>query len=363
LRIAITHPYSWPEVRRGAERIIVETARALVGRGHEVTILTSGREGVGRSTDGGVTTVKVRRRFDDLERHQLWFGARVVPLLLRGRYDAVHAMMPADAFAAIVTRPLARHRVLYEELGIPSAQWWREPEPGRPPLKDRPARHIVARRVDVYGCMSQHALDAYEQGWHTGRGALVPGGVDLDRFQPTERAERPTLLFSGVLDEPRKGVSVLLDALALLADDVPDVRLWLSGPGDTAPLLAAAPPAARERTEVLDLGDPLAQAARYGAAWATVLPSLYESFGMVLVESLACGTPIVVADHSAPPELAKPGVGFVTVPGDPASLADGLRAALALGRDQATRDRCRAVAGDYSWARLAEHLEALYSDR
>lgn len=363
MRIAITHPYSWPEVRRGAERIIVETARALAGRGHEVSIITAGREGVGRSTDGGVTTVKVRRRFDDLERHQIWFGARVAPLLLRGRYDAVHAMMPADALAGIATRPLGRHRVLYEELGIPSAAWWREPQPGARPLKDRPARHLVARRVDVYGCMSQYALDAYEEGWNTGRGALVPGGVDLDRFQPTARAERPTLLFSGVLDEPRKGVSVLLDALALLADDVPDVQLWLSGPGDTAPLLAAAPEAARLRTQVLDLGDPLAQAARYGAAWATVLPSLYESFGMVLVESLACGTPIVVADHSAPPELARPGVGFVTEPGDPASLADGLRAALALDKDPAARERCRTAASEYSWERLAERLEALYEGR
>lgn len=363
MRVAITHPYSWPEVRRGAERIIVETARALTGRGHDVTIITSGHEGLGRSTEGGVTTVKLKRRFDDLERHQLWFGARVAPLLLRGRYDAVHAMMPADALAGIVTRPIARHRVLYEELGIPSAAWWREPQPGAPPLKDRPARHIVAKRVDVYGCMSQHALDAYEAGWSTGRGALVPGGVDLERFQPTPRAEQPTLLFSGVLDEPRKGVSVLLEAVALVAADVPDVRLWLSGPGDTAPLLAAAPAAARERTEVLALGDPLAQAARYGAAWATVLPSLYESFGMVLVESLACGTPIVVADHSAPPELARPGVGFVTAPGDPASLAEGLRGALALADDPAARQRCRDAASEYSWERLAARLEVLYEGR
>jgi glycosyltransferase involved in cell wall biosynthesis len=284
-------------------------------------------------------------------------------MLLRGRYDAVHAMMPADALAGIVTRPVARHRVLYEELGIPSVEWWREPQPGHPPLKDRPARHLVARHVDVYGCMSQHALDAYERVWATGRGALVPGGVDLERFRPTARAERPTLLFSGVLDEPRKGVAVLLDAVALLAADVPDVRVWLSGPGDTAPLLAAAPDAARERTEVLDLGDPMAQAARYGAAWATVLPSMYESFGMVLVESLACGTPIVVADHSAPPELARPGVGFVTEPADPASLAEGLRAALALADDPAARDRCRAVASEYSWERLAAHLEELYAGR
>ena len=83
MRIAITHPYSWPEVRRGAERIIVETARALARAGpRRVTILTSGTVDVGRRADDGVTTVKVRRRLDDRERHELWFGARIVPLLL-----------------------------------------------------------------------------------------------------------------------------------------------------------------------------------------------------------------------------------------------------------------------------------------
>jgi glycosyltransferase involved in cell wall biosynthesis len=112
---------------------------------------------------------------------------------------------------------------------------------------------------------------------------------------------------------------------------------------------------------VLDLGDPLSQAARYAEAWTTVLPSTFESFGMVLVESLACGTPIVVADHSAPPELARPGVGFVTEVGDPGSLAAGLLSALTLARDPSTSARCRAAAADYSWDRLAGHLEVLYA--
>ena len=363
MRIAVTHPYSWPEVRRGAERIIVETARALTARGHELTIITAGHEGLGRSVDDGVNMIKLRRRYEGADRHQLWFGARVAPLLLRGRYDAVHAMMPADAFAAVSTRPIARHRVLYEEMGIPNVESWREPQPGHPPLKDRPIRHLVARYADVYGCMSQYALDEYERQFKTGRGALVPGGVDLSRFGPQARAAAPTLLFSGVLDEPRKGVSILLEAVALLAEDVPDVRLWLSGPGDTGPLLAAAPQAARERTEVLDLGDPASQSSRYASAWATVLPSMWESFGMVLVESLACGTPIVVANHSAPPELAKPGVGFVTEHGDPRSLATGLRSALALAADPHTAARCRAAAEAYGWDRLAAHLEDLYERR
>jgi phosphatidylinositol alpha-mannosyltransferase len=361
VRIAITHPYSWPEVRRGAERIIVETARALHGRGHDVTIITAGTDGVGR-TDDGVITVKLKRRFTSASRHELWFGARIAPLLLKGRYDVVHAMMPADALAAIATRVAGRHRVLYEELGIPIPAAWREPSPGHPPLKDRPIRHLVARHADVYGCMSQHALDTYESHFATGTGALVPGGVDRSRFEPADRREaRPTLLFSGALDEPRKGVAVLLEAMAHVVDRRPDAQLWLSGPGRVDDLLAAAPASARACTTLLDLGAPSDQARRYATAWATVLPSIYESFGMVLLESLACGTPIVVADHSAPPELARPGAGFVTAPGDPVSLAEGILCALVAAEDPATADRCRQVADDYDWKLLAARLEELYA--
>jgi phosphatidylinositol alpha-mannosyltransferase len=180
----------------------------------------------------------------------------------------------------------------------------------------------------------------------------------------TERDARPTVLFSGVIDEPRKGVATLLEALPLVTADEPEVQLWLSGPGDATSVLRSAPPAAVQRTEVLDVGDPHDQAGRYGRAWVTALPSVNESFGMVLVESLACGTPIVVADHSAPPELVTPGAGAVCVPGDAASLAQALGAALALARDPATVGRARAVAARYDWDEaIAPALEATYRGR
>ncbi len=352
--MALTHPYSWPEVRRGAERIIVETARALAGRGHKVTILTSGAT-AGWRRDGDVTTIRVRRRFADASRHETWFAWRTVPFLVRGRFDAVHSLMPRDALAATRTRRLGGHRAVYEDMGIPDpGSWLRRP--------DRRARHHVARDVDVYACMSRFALRAYERAFGRG-GALIPGGVRLDEFRPApSRAERPTLLFSGALDEPRKGVNVLLDALGVLASERPDVRLWLSGPGDPSEVLATAPDVARARTDVLPLGEPADQAGRYAEAWVTVLPSTHESFGMVLLESLACGTPIVVTNHSAPPELVTPATGLVCEPNDPSSLAAALAAALDLSQKPETVDACRAFARRYDWDEaLAPHLEELYA--
>jgi phosphatidyl-myo-inositol alpha-mannosyltransferase len=353
VRVAITHPYSWPEVRRGAERISVETARALAARGHDVTVITSGTRS-GRATGDGFATVRYRRVFTNAARHERWFAWRIMPRLLAGRYDVVHSLMPWDAWAALRTGSVAKHRTVYEELGIPIRDWWADKPDRRPRLE-------VAQRIDVYGCMSEYALGVLDRDF--GRaGALIPGGVRTGEFGPApDRERRPTILFSGALDEPRKGVNLLLQALPLVAAAHPDVQLWLSGAGDVTPLLDGLPAETMSRTTALGVGDPHAQADRYGRAWVTALPSVNESFGMVLIESLACGTPIVVADDSAPPELARPGVGAVCAPGDVRSLADALLAGLALAQDPATAARCREVAARYDWDEaIAPALEAIY---
>lgn len=353
MKVAITHPYSWPEVRRGAERITVETARSLAARGHDVEVITSGATS-GRIREGGVTTVRYRRIWTDPVRHERWFGWRIAPRLLAGRYDVVHSLMPRDGRVAVRLARWGGYRTVYEELGIPVAETWAD-------KPDRAARLAIVAGVDVYGCMSRYALGVLDRD-HGRAGALIPGGVRLSEFTPVaDRTPEPTILFSGALSEPRKGVALLLDAITLVARTHPAVKLWLSGPGDPGPLLAAASPEARGRTEVLGIGEPHEQAERYARAWVTALPSVNESFGMVLLESLACGTPIVVADDSAPPELVEPGAGAVCRPGDAASLAGALEAAIVLARAPATAARCRSVAAAYDWdAGIAPMLEGLY---
>jgi phosphatidyl-myo-inositol alpha-mannosyltransferase len=355
VKVALTHPYSWPEVRRGAERIVVDTGRALAARGHDVTIFTASSH-TGREWNRGVRVVTFRRVFRNPHRHERWFGWRVLPNLVVGRFDVVHSFMPYDALAAVRARRLTGNRTVYDEMGIPLPSWWAS-------QPNRKVRTRLVAEVDVYGCMSGHARAALER--ECGRtGALIPGGVRLSEFRPAPaREQRPTLLFSGKIDEPRKGVAVLLRALALLSEWQPDVQLWLSGPGDAGPLLDAAPPAARRRTEVLPIGEPSSQGERYARAWVTVLPSIADSFGLVLLESLACGTPIVVVKDAAPPELVSPRTGAVAEPADPQSLADAIRAALDLARRRETIRACREFARRFDWDEgIAPLLERLYAD-
>jgi glycosyltransferase involved in cell wall biosynthesis len=359
VRIALTHPYCWPEVRRGAERFLPGLGAALARRGHEVTHFSSAWE-PGKAVVDGVTTVKLTRRHEDRYAHDNDFGRRVFRYLVRDDFDAVHSLSRPDAIASIWAARMRRgRRTVYTDLGLPDRAHWQR--------LGRKQSHItshVVRGIDVYSGMSQCAVDRLREHYGREDGAIMPGGVDLDAFAPApNRAERPTILFSGAFNVKFKEVPLLLEALPLVAREEPEVELWLSGPGDGEPLLAAAPAEARERTRLLGLGQTERQHERYGQAWVTCLPSRFDSFGMVLIESLACGTPIVATTEGAPQELVEPGVnGELTEPGDVAGLAAALVRALRLAREPGTVDACRGSAERFDWDRgIAPLAERLYA--
>lgn len=363
MRIALTHAFCWPEVRRGGERLVAELGAALQRRGHDVVHFTAAWEPAAAGP-AGLTTVALRRRFDDPHRHEADFARRLLPRLVRGRFDAVHALGRHDALAAVRSARLRRdgRRTVMTDLGLPIAAWWAT-------QGEREARTFARAiaRVDAYCPMSRAAAEHLAADYGRTDGVtVVPGGVELTTFAPAPARERtPTVLYSGALDEPRKGVEVLLAALAGIAEREPGVTLWLSGPGDPARLLAALPDELRGRVRSLGVGEPTDQAGRYGRAWVTCLPSMFDSFGLTLLESLACGTPIVATTHSAPQELVTPGVtGELSAPGAASELAAACLRALALARRPQIAQTCRAAAAPYDWERgIAPRYEALYAGR
>jgi len=175
------------------------------------------------------------------------------------------------------------------------------------------------------------------------------------------------------IDELRKGARLLVHAFVRVKKEVPEAILQFSGQAseksvDT--LLATAPRGLREDIQVLGVGEVADLPRLYSQAAVTVLPSVWEAFGMVLVESLACGTPVVGANHGGIPDIVTdPAIGALFEPGSTDTHADNIdglvRAlldVLELSRDPHTADRCVQHARRFSWEMLGPRYEQLYRD-
>jgi len=362
LKIALVHPFSWPEVRRGGERYLADLQWYLVRAGHRVEVITGTAGRTGRSRSGATTTHRLRHiRSTRLARRGYaeaeTFGARAFPLLLRRRFDVVHALTPTAAVAA----GRARQRTLYTVLGHPSRALV-----DALPFESGLIRKAI-RSATVVAALSESSALATEEAF--GRRPLVlPPGVVLDRFplRDEPRLGPPRVLFPAFASNPQKGLGTLVEAFAMMLERLPDARLVLAGPGDHdwAFDRLAGRDAARVRaaTEVVGVGTIEDLPARYATSTVTALPSTNEAFGLILLESLATGTPVVGGDGGGIPEIVdRPEVGRTVPFGDARALAGALEATIVCARDPRTPARCRARAERWGWVeRVGAQHEAVY---
>lgn len=201
---------------------------------------------------------------------------------------------------------------------------------------------------------------------------IVPPGVDLDRFGPGDRAaarrsfglppETRVVLTVRRLVR-RTGVDVLLDAWAATA--APDALLVVAGDGpERAALEAQAKELGLHDVRFVGGTDDDTLADWYRVAFLTVVPSrALEGYGLVVLESLAAGTPAIVSDSGGLPEaVAALDPGLVVPSGDADALAARLRGALDDSDPLPDRARCRAVAERADWATVARRNRAVYEE-
>jgi phosphatidylinositol alpha-mannosyltransferase len=207
---------------------------------------------------------------------------------------------------------------------------------------------------------------------HLGGDAIeIPNGVDVAALAPTGPRATDTVAFVGRFDEPRKGMPVLLDALARLRR--PELRLVVVGRGDAAALPPAVPARRRRRphggggrfpqVEVLGAVDDARKAAVLGAATVFCAPQTGgESFGIVLTEALAAGAPVLASDLDAfRAVLGDPPAGVLFRAGDPDALAAALGALL----DDPARRAALSLAGrarvaEFDWPLVGAEVERVY---
>ena len=335
---------------RGGVVHTLALAEALAELGEEVTVWTLGRGG-----DGGffrVVDPRVRLRivpFPDVA------GEAVGPRILRSiavlraaftpsGYDIVHAQ---DCISANAVDRCVRTVHHLDQFTTPELAACHE-------------RAIV--RPYAHICVSAAVAAEVEAGW-TRRAVVIPNGVEAARFATAVPARRHgTYLVTVGGIEPRKGSIDLLEAYALLRDRLPWLRLIIAG-GETLFDYRSYRATWEERARALGVTPEVLGTIPYddlpglvaGAA-AFAFPSTKEGFGLAAMEALAAGVPVVVRDLPVLRDVFGDTVRYGT---DPASLADGLLAAIK-DPDPTRQTRGRALAFTHTWSAAARRHLSLY---
>jgi phosphatidylinositol alpha-mannosyltransferase len=318
----------------GVQAHVLGLARGLRGLGHQVEVLAPARlhnsanpaypgdalpefvtpagRGVGVPYNGSIAPlafgpVAVNRARRWLRSHD---------------FDVLHLHEPVSPSLSLITLALADRPVVATFHFATTRSWALAAAHGllQPTMEKITARIAVsplARRVQV----EYLGGDAVE----------IPNGVDVGRFagaRPLPGYPRTggTIGFVGRFDEPRKGMPVLLGALRILGRTRPDLRLLVVGRGDAAALLRAAGPELAPRVGVLGpLGD-AEKAAVLASVDVLCVPALGgESFGIVLTEAMAAGTPVVASDLDAFHRVLDGGrAGVLVAAGSSAALSAAL---------------------------------------
>lgn len=365
MKLAVVSPYSWAHPG-GVNNHIEGLSRELARRGHEITIIApdSGAAVPGTTFVTAGRSVPVPAN-GSIARLALlpYTGARVRRALKEGEFDVVHVHEPMVPFVSTNAVMGASGRV------VGTFHTARE---------GRSATHALAKRfmgrvhsrLDALIAVSEPACSLASR-YFPGEYRIIPNGVDLGRFAPGgERPASfpsrngPVVLFVG-RNEPRKGIDVLLEAFSEVSVSVPGCRLVVVGSGfEQGKVRRALAANLRDRVTVVGYVENDELPAYYSAADVFCAPALGgESFGVVLIESIASGTPVVASDipgYSG--VLEKSGGGLLFKAGDPASLAEALTRLLVdderrLGMADDGLERVK----EFSWERLAERLEAVYN--
>ena len=344
MRIVQVCPYD-PDRYGGVQRNIHDLDRALAARGHATLIIAPGTRRAGEAIWrlGAMRNVA----FAGTRFEVTWAAGddltKMLAALARWQPDVVHFHTPWD--------PLMPWQ-LFRRLDVPRvASFHDTPPPGLTGSLLRNlfkllSRHLLAR-LDGAIAVSDAPLAHLRPGPSGVMPVVLPPVTDLTAFfaLAKQQTERPMILFLGRL-EPRKGVRTLLDAIANLASGAVALpegqkqpRFVVAGDGDQrSAVLAVRDRLGNGWIDFIAAPSQAEQLRLMGEATLAVSPALYgESFGIVLAEALASGTPVIGADNAGyRTVLTGQGRSLLVPAGDAAALARRIASLLGNGAEAAT---------------------------
>jgi phosphatidylinositol alpha-mannosyltransferase len=361
MRIGIVCPYSW-DIPGGVSAHVADLAEALIRMGHFVSVLAPA-EFDELLPAYVVSTGKPRAVKYNGSVARLSFGPiaarKVSKWIEEGEFDVLHVHEPLAPSLSVLACWAAKGPIV--------ATWHSSMDKSRMMLTLSKLAQTAMEKVSARIAVSEAARATLIK--HIdGDAVVIPNGVDVSSFRNAKPmfgwpGRNLSIVFLGRGDEPRKGLAVLVEAYPEIRKKFPEIRLLIAGPGEPDNTLKSLSREDRASVTVLGMVAPQDKASVLASGTIYVAPNTGgESFGIVLLEAMAAGTPVVASDLEAFKRVLDNGKAGITFENEnPADLAKVISDLLANPNRRAQlSEQGRLRAAEFDWSVVAGKIVEVY---
>ena len=361
IRIGMVCPYGW-DTPGGVQSHIRDLAEHLIEEGHYVSVLTPISDDSVKHEDYVVNAGKPISIPVNGSVARVLFGpiasSRAKQWIASGDFDLLHLHEPAIPSLSLLACSAAEG---------PLVGTFHVSTPKKKAIYAiGPILEPIVEKLNARIAVSELARSTLKDHFDTDA-VVIPNGIDGQKYANakinSEYSNGHTVGFIGRIEEPRKGLQVLIDSLSIVARFIPDVQFLVAGPGDSNEFTKKLNPQLKSRIKFLGLLSNEEKERFLKSIQIYVAPNTgSESFGIILTEALSAGTAVVASDIPAFKAVLENGeAGELFKNEDSADLAKVL---VALLRDDEKRKRLgengRLSAQKYDWQVVAEQIENVY---
>jgi len=355
-----------PAKQGGVERCVYELSARFARRGHTVTVATSTRGKESKTISERIGLLQVIRFAEKFHLFEAPLIPAISTVALTAEYDVlhVHGMCPSITDLSILFAKIRRKPVVLTYHNDAESEIW-SPVAKLAAFVYSSIVSTLIRATDVVVCSTRsYAETSPALKYSLNKLQVIPMGVDFDRYSRIESLENANsewnLLFVGQLKE-YKGVEVLLKALFILRAEGVLINLDIVGTGPELPKLKSIVRLlhVEDCVHFLENISDHDLMKLYSSCDLVVLPSLNrrEAFGIVMLEAMAAGKPVVASNIPGLSEVATMAGGLLAKPKDASSLAASILQSI---KNKRRPEVMRYSVKQFTWDKLAARYEEIF---